>query len=173
MTSDARAVEEDLALCRRELARERVDSEQLREQLSKTTTQRDRAVRQARLMSRHVNSLLLERDRTAEPQTPGRVLRWRRGKATHPPESGGEEMARQIDMLRASDLFDGPWYLRTYPEALKSGLSPARHYLETGADQGLDPGPKFGTTRYRHEHPEVDRDGVNPLVHHLRHAKTR
>ncbi|TNM41273.1 hypothetical protein FHP29_08755 [Nocardioides albidus] len=69
--------------------------------------------------------------------------------------------------MNASDLFDGPWYLRTYPGAAGSGASPALHYLRRGAGSGKDPGPDFDTRAYRRQHPELGSKD-NPLVHHLR-----
>ena len=78
-----------------------------------------------------------------------------------------------IAVLRSSDLFDGSWYLRQYPEVAGTGLSPALHYLRHGADAGHDPGPSFDTESYRRLNPPVAKSGANPLVHHLLRDKTR
>lgn len=70
--------------------------------------------------------------------------------------------------LRASTLFDGVWYLSTYPEVAGTGLSPALHYLRYGAEEGKDPGPEFSTNHYITRHPQIRRTGANPLLNHLR-----
>lgn len=78
-----------------------------------------------------------------------------------------------IAVLRSSDLFDGSWYLRQYPEVAGTGLSPALHYLRHGAAAGNDPGPKFDTESYRRLNPPVATSGANPLVHHLLRTEAR
>lgn len=70
--------------------------------------------------------------------------------------------------LRRSRLFDGVWYLSSYPEVAETGLSPALHYLRHGAAEGKDPGPEFSTKHYVSRHPQVLRTGANPLLNHLR-----
>lgn len=70
--------------------------------------------------------------------------------------------------LRASSLFDPKWYREQYPDVRLSGLDPAKHYLEFGARQGRDPGPRFSTQGYLERHPELAKDGINPLLHFLR-----
>lgn len=70
--------------------------------------------------------------------------------------------------LRASPLFDTPWYRDTYPDVAMSGGDPARHYLRHGVADGRDPGPEFGTLAYLERYPDVAAAGQNPLLHYLR-----
>lgn len=78
-----------------------------------------------------------------------------------------EEVATAKE-LRKSRLFDGVWYLSTYPEVAGTGLSPALHYLRHGAAEGKDPGPEFSTNHYTARHPLLARTKTNPLLNHLR-----
>jgi hypothetical protein len=70
--------------------------------------------------------------------------------------------------VEACELFDAAWYLRQHPEIAEAGLSPAQHYVHTGAADGHEPGPDFDTGRYLAEHPDARAAEVPPLVHHLR-----
>src|ERR1041384_8011688 len=72
------------------------------------------------------------------------------------------------ELIADSVLFDGDWYLAHYPEAAKSGVQPALHYLGVGAAQGNDPGPSFSSSGYLTRYPDVAAAGMNPLLHYLR-----
>lgn len=76
----------------------------------------------------------------------------------------------QVRAIEASTLFDGAWYLRHYPDVAQAGLSPALHYLRSGAQEGRDPGPMFSTQAYLAEHAELATSSMNPLIHCLAHA---
>ncbi|WP_158744562.1 glycosyltransferase [Acidisphaera sp. L21] len=77
-----------------------------------------------------------------------------------PPRQQPAEILRQ--------LVDADWYSERYPSVGESGLDPLEHYLEHGADSGLDPNPLFMTTWYLQQHPAVEAAGENPLVHYVR-----
>lgn len=79
-----------------------------------------------------------------------------------------ENLRRHIELLSASELFDGDWYLAAYPDVAASGINPARHYLRFGAEEGRDPGPRFSTSQYLERYPDVVRAGMNPLLHYLK-----
>jgi hypothetical protein len=83
---------------------------------------------------------------------------------------GRNEFKDTIRMVIASDLFDGPWYLRTYPDVAAAGVDPIIHYLANGGDEGRDPGPFFSSASYFAANPDVRAAGMNPLVHYLRHG---
>ena len=57
--------------------------------------------------------------------------------------------------VEASDLFDGGWYLRRYPEAVRDRVAPAVHLVRHGNEQGLDPSELFGTRAHLDAHPEA------------------
>jgi hypothetical protein len=142
----------ELDQCRRELAAVRTEQEDWAEDLHRERRRRSNAEQRLRALSRAVDALLTD---GPPPVQRSRSRREERG------------LIADADRIRASNLFHGPWYLRHYPDAARSGLSPARHYLEIGAAAGHDPGPSFSTTEYLRVHPGLIEDGVNPLLHHL------
>src|SRR5262245_2189616 len=73
-------------------------------------------------------------------------------------------------MIASSELFDGDWYLKTYPDVAEAGVDPAAHYLVSGAAEERDPGPRFCTHSYLQRYPDVVETGMNPLLHYLRHG---
>ena len=72
--------------------------------------------------------------------------------------------------LRRSELFDGDWYWRTYPDVCKTGMDPAHHYYYFGAAEGRDPGPDFSTTGYQMCY-DIKRQ--NPVLFHEKHGRGR
>ncbi len=79
-----------------------------------------------------------------------------------------DTLRSHIELLTASELFDGNWYLAEYPDVAAAGINPALHYLRHGAEAGRDPGPRFSTSKYLERHPDVARAGMNPLLHYLK-----
>jgi len=75
---------------------------------------------------------------------------------------------RQVDLLKASGLFDEAWYLFEYPDVAEAGIDPVVHYLRFGAEEGRNPSPKFDTTFYLSTNPDVASSEINPLVHYIR-----
>ncbi len=83
----------------------------------------------------------------------------------------GPRAQRELSAVRSSPLFDGPYYLREYPDVAAAGMDPAVHYLRFGAAEGRDPGPDFSTVGYQVRNPDVISAGVNPLLHYIRHGQ--
>jgi hypothetical protein len=159
--SDLRELTESLRLARRELKLARGRQEAAEEKLQRTRRQRAAAREQARLSSEALAQLLSER--YWADQRGGLTGRLRPGRA----DAAERE---QVAAIEASDLFDGGWYLRQNPDAVRNLVSPAVHYLRRGPDEDAEPGPRFDTEQYLFDHPEVrDRD-LSPLLHHLRRA---
>ncbi len=73
-------------------------------------------------------------------------------------------------LLLRSGLFDSDWYRKEYPDAVKDGTVPARHYLKEGYLVGNKPNPLFDSHWYLKRYDDVRRSGVNPLVHYIRHG---
>jgi hypothetical protein len=73
-------------------------------------------------------------------------------------------MFEELNVLRASALFDPIWYLETYPDVR---INAAQHYISYGASEGRNPHPLFETTFYKKQYLDLDATGVNPLVHYL------
>jgi hypothetical protein len=147
-------LQEQLALCQRELAQVRRQQEDAAE-----TTSADH---EAAETLRQLTTKLAQRLERAESVTGARGRVKRRLLSTMPRAHEDADLA----VLRSSKLMNGPWYLRRYPEVVSSGLSPALHYLRKGAGENKDPGPAFSTAKYRAQHPDLPA-GTNPVVHFL------
>ena len=95
----------------------------------------------------------------------------RRGRsAAMPPMAAAPALSAERELLRTSELFDGQWYVRRYPDVAAHGVDAVAHYLDHGAAEGRDPGPRFSTSAYLRNYPGVRESGVNPLVHYLTHG---
>jgi hypothetical protein len=154
---DTARLEESLRRCRLELAAARERDEVL----SENQAAADRARDQLAELARNLDARLTRYERRSAGLR-GWVKRRLIKTAATP-----QEVADALE-LRRSRLFDGVWYLSTYPEVARSGLSPALHYLRHGAAEGKDPGPEFSTNSYSARHPQIVRTGANPLLNHLR-----
>jgi hypothetical protein len=77
----------------------------------------------------------------------------------------------QIHLIRSSDLFDGAWYLKRYPDVAEQGIDPATHYFRCGAKESRNPGPGFSTSWYLKTYRDVAEQGVNPLLHYVLHGQ--
>lgn len=76
-------------------------------------------------------------------------------------------LARDVELIAGSGLFDREWYLRTYPDVASSGEDPLIHYLQHGVAEGRNPNPLFDTDWYLRQYPDVAATGLNPLVHFI------
>jgi O-antigen biosynthesis protein len=75
--------------------------------------------------------------------------------------------AAKLYALRKSIYFDADWYLSSYKDVAGSGMDPAIHYLEYGAQEGRDPGPFFSTRDYQAKFPQTSGKGQNPVLHSI------
>lgn len=73
--------------------------------------------------------------------------------------------------IRRSGLFDGSWYLDTYPDVASAGRPPLLHFLRRGLSEGRSPGPGFDSAFYLDSYPDVAASGTPALLHYLRHGK--
>lgn len=74
---------------------------------------------------------------------------------------------RQIELVKASDLFDTKWYLAVNPDVKEKKLGAAKHYVKYGWKEGRNPSPKFDGNQYLSDYPEVAEKGICPLVHYI------
>ena len=80
-------------------------------------------------------------------------------------------VARRIyRTIASSDLFDARWYRSTQVSGAASLMDPVWHYLDHGAEAGLDPSPRFDTSHYVYAHHDVRYSGLNPLFHYLEYG---
>lgn len=161
----ARLAETEKALRRagREMKWWQIELEHTAEALQRARRQRARVREQVDALSDVLAETLSARyweSRTAAGGGVGRLL----GRAAADPEA---DLVREVE---ASDLFDGAWYLRTHPKAVRSGLSPALHYVRHGNARQLDPGPRFQVGRYLDRHPDAAGGDLPLLLHAIRHG---
>ena len=78
-------------------------------------------------------------------------------------ERAGENELRE--MLINSALFDLEWYVSKYPDVSQRGLDPAIDYLRFGVFLRMNPSRDFDAVRYRREYLDVQKSGINPLIH--------
>ncbi len=74
----------------------------------------------------------------------------------------------EIELVLASGLFDGEWYLTRYPDVARAGLDPLAHFLDHGWHERRDPSSRFSTKAYLKANPDLEKSAVNPLVHFIR-----
>lgn len=157
---------ESLRLALRELKWMQIEHEHQAESLQRVRRQRARLREQLDLASEALAAVLSEQywTQARTPKTLGRLAR--RGGA-----ASGTTEAALVAEVEASRLFDGAWYLRRYPNAVRERIAPALHLVRFGNEMGLDPSEGFSTSRYLTEHP--DTGGLPALVHHLRSGADR
>lgn len=163
---DEAELREALRLARRELKLARGRQEVAEEAIQRVRRQRAALRRQVRASTDALARLLSERYWADQPSglAGGLVGRLRPGH-----EEAALERAR-VAAVEASDLFDGGWYLRHQPEAVRNLISPALHYVRT-TDNSANPGPDFDTQAYLEDHPEARRGDLPALLHHLGHDR--
>ncbi|MBT2321959.1 hypothetical protein J7E62_06280 [Variovorax paradoxus] len=85
-------------------------------------------------------------------------------------QPSAEGVQYEIELLRASVLFDTDYYLQTYKDVARSGCDPIEHYLLHGSREGRNPSEAFSTEGYLRRYADVASAGLNPLVHFLQHG---
>jgi hypothetical protein len=80
--------------------------------------------------------------------------------------------AGQLDLIRASFLFNAAWYLNRNSDVRDAGIDPALHYLSHGGFENRDPSPSFSSAWYLATYEDVRTAQINPLLHYLQHGKS-
>jgi GT2 family glycosyltransferase/2-polyprenyl-3-methyl-5-hydroxy-6-metoxy-1,4-benzoquinol methylase len=81
-----------------------------------------------------------------------------------------KQFFRTKKLIEESELFDEEFYLRRYPDAAWSGLSPVEHYLKIGAAEGRQPNLFFDPEFYLDRYPDVAAVKMNPFLHFLEYG---
>jgi hypothetical protein len=160
-----------LALYRRELAQLRSVQETWMEQASKLPKMQRERDEFATSLARQLSLAYWHQSGPAAYDAK-RTLRNRIARLLRGGRPSGHEVALRLQwdhvrVIESSQLFDGGWYLREYPDVVAAGANPAEHFLLHGADEGRNPGPGFDTTFYLRSYPDVAESRVNPLVHYV------
>ena len=74
---------------------------------------------------------------------------------------------RQIEIVKASPLFDAKWYLAQNPDVKAKKIGAAKHYVKFGWKEGRNPSPDFDTEEYLAEYPELLEKNWCPLFHYM------
>jgi glycosyltransferase involved in cell wall biosynthesis len=65
-----------------------------------------------------------------------------------------------------SQLFSEEWYIASYPDIARAGVSAIDHFMTVGWAEGRSPCPLFDTEWYFQTYPDVEASGINPLLHY-------
>lgn len=101
------------------------------------------------------------------------LSRWRLRLQAEGPPRGLPPPHAQAAALRMSPLFDAERYRAALGIALPRKFSAERHYVTTGAFEGLDPGPDFSTRAYYALNADVLEAGWPALVHYVLHGAAK
>lgn len=137
-----------------------------RERRAHRTTQSQLAAAEA--VVAHYRSSLLLRGYSAVAQSLEKVTAAARRK------TGATRRRRkdQMQLIASSGLFDGDWYLTTYPDVAAAAVDPLGHFVDLGWREGRDPGSGFNTSSYLKANADVARAGINPLVHYIEFGRS-
>lgn len=80
-------------------------------------------------------------------------------------------LARNVELIRASEFFDAKWYLRNNPDVAAAKMDPALHYLKFGVASNRNPSPFFVNEEYLALHNDVRASRMNPLLHYEKFGK--
>jgi len=68
---------------------------------------------------------------------------------------------------RLEAAFDPAYYISKYPDVLKAGVDPLRHFLKYGWKENRRPNEWFNQTEYVEDHQELVGADTNPFLHFL------
>ncbi len=78
---------------------------------------------------------------------------------------------RQIEIVKASPLFDAKWYLEQNPDVRSRKIGAAKHYVKFGWKEGRNPSKYFETEAYLNKYPELNAKNWCPLFHYMQQHK--
>lgn len=78
-----------------------------------------------------------------------------------------------IELIRASGLFDAQWYLQKYPDVAKAGVDPLSHYMTHGAREGRKASARFDARWYVNTYPDAAASDTHPLLHYIHNRQGR
>jgi hypothetical protein len=76
------------------------------------------------------------------------------------------QLDRDADEI--ADEIDFTFYCATSGRKFETATGAARHYLQTGWEQGLDPTPFFSTRAYLSHYPDIADASIPPFLHYVR-----
>lgn len=76
--------------------------------------------------------------------------------------------AENARLLSESGLFDDAWYIRAYPDVRDNASNYIGHFVQFGAAELRDPGPRFDSEWYYHTYADARASGEAPIFHYLK-----
>lgn len=80
-------------------------------------------------------------------------------------------LEKEYDLLKNSEYFNASYYRWHNPSLWFSNEDLLEHYLIFGWQKGKNPSAEFDGNKYLAVYPDVEKAGVNPLVHYLRKGR--
>lgn len=78
---------------------------------------------------------------------------------------------RDILLVQNSPLFNAKWYSKQNPKCKYKKKSLAKHYLNYGWKEGLNPSKFFDGNAYLKNNPDVKNANICPLLHYVKKGK--
>ena len=78
---------------------------------------------------------------------------------------------RQIEIIKASGLFDPEWYLEQNPDVKAHNMDALKHYIKFGWREGRSPCAFLNQEEYLDKFPELAYKDITPLFHYILQQK--
>ena len=78
---------------------------------------------------------------------------------------------KEILLIQNSPLFNAKWYSKQNPKCQYKKKNLAKHYLNYGWKDGLNPSKFFDGNTYLKNNPDVKKTNVCPLLHYVERGK--
>lgn len=76
-----------------------------------------------------------------------------------------------IKRIAKSGLFDGEYYLQSYPDIKAARIDPLKHFVKHGWKERRNPSSIFDINFYLSMYPDVAVSGINPLIHYIKYGE--
>ena len=70
-------------------------------------------------------------------------------------------------LIKQSKMFDEEWFIQEYSI---NNTDPIIYYLQNWKHFDLNPSPKFNSREYLKLNGDVEKSGMNPLVHYIKYG---
>ena len=80
-----------------------------------------------------------------------------------------DETKINYELIKNSNMFDWDWFVENY--SLDNDIDPILFYLENWRQFDLNPSPNFNSGVYLKMNNDVEKSGMNPLLHYIKYGK--
>lgn len=70
-------------------------------------------------------------------------------------------------LISRSGLFDSYFYIKRYPDVVRSGSNPLEHFVHFGMHEMRHPSERFDPHWYSRYYEDVEKSDMNPLMHYI------